>query len=109
MKYDLTQPCDDCPFRKSTAFSFKKSRAQGILYADGGFSCHKTTTQKGKKNDDKNAQSCAGRMILLEKENMPDQMMRICERIRVYDRTKLKMDDPDVFDSIEEFMEARIE
>jgi hypothetical protein len=45
---------------------------------------------------------------LLEKENKPDQMMRICERIGLYDARKLKTDDPDVFDSIEEFMDARI-
>lgn len=107
MKYDQTKPCKTCPFRRSTSFEFPYQRAHEIVYNDGGFSCHKTTTEKGRGNSHKNAQACAGRLIVLEKSEMPDQMMRIAERIGLYDRTKLKMDDPDVFDDIEDFMDVR--
>lgn len=79
------------------------------MYNDGGFSCHKTTTQKGRDNEHKDAQACAGRLIMLEHAEQPDQMMRICERIGLYDRTKLNMEDTDVFDDIEEFLDERIE
>jgi hypothetical protein len=34
---------------------------------------------------------CAGMLIFLEKRNQPTQMMRICERLGLYDRTKLDM------------------
>ena len=43
------------------------------------------------------SQHCGGAMILLEKIDRPNQMMRIMERIGGYDRRKLKMD-ADVFD-----------
>jgi hypothetical protein len=34
---------------------------------------------------------CAGALIFLEKREEPHQMMRICERLGMYDRTKLNM------------------
>jgi hypothetical protein len=37
---------------------------------------------------------CAGALIFLEKLDSPHQMMRICERIGYYDRTKLDMTAP---------------
>ena len=48
---------------------------------------------------------CAGALILLEKLGEPSQMMRVCERIGLYDRTKLDMAAP-VFDSFEAMREA---
>ena len=108
MKYDLTTPCGTCPFRKSTNFDFCKERIEEILFSNGGFSCHKSTTEKGRSNRHKEAQACAGRMILLEKANRPDQMMRICERLGMYDRTKLDMKNKDVFGTISGFIRARL-
>jgi hypothetical protein len=35
---------------------------------------------------------------MLEKQGLPNQMMRIAERLRYYDRSKLRMDSP-VFES----------
>ena len=43
------------------------------------------------------SQHCGGALILLEKIESPNQMMRIMERMGGYDRHKLKMD-ADVFD-----------
>jgi hypothetical protein len=106
MKYDLKKPCKDCPFITTTFFSFPKARIDEML-SDGSFSCHKTTTQKGRSNDHKEAQSCAGRMILLEREQRPDQMMRIAERIGFYNHTLLEKDHPLVFKTIKAFRKAR--
>jgi hypothetical protein len=64
------------------------------------FSCHKTT----KHDDDgepvrtRNEMHCAGALILIEKEGWSTQMMRIAERLGMYDASKLDMDAP-VYDS----------
>lgn len=110
MKYDLKKPCRDCPFIKSTNFKFTRAKAHGIATQNGGFPCHKTAKQKrGSFQAERDSQACAGRLIMLERDNQPDQMMRIAERIGLYDRTKLDMKHPDVFDSIGDFMEARVD
>lgn len=110
MKYDLVKPCKTCPFRiENDGFKFPYRRAEQIVYADGGFACHSTTTKKGRGVNHKEAQACAGRLIVLERSEQPDQMMRICERIGLYDRRKLKMDTPGVFEDIDDFMDNRVD
>jgi len=64
--------------------------ARGLVR--GEFPCHKTVNHS-RRNQGKE-QHCAGALIMLEKMDQPSQMMRICERIGLYDRTKLKMDSP---------------
>lgn len=109
MQYKRRKPCKSCPFRSSTAFTFPEERAEEIVYHNGGFACHDTTTTKGRRADHKDAQACAGRLIVLEREEQPDQMMRIAERLGLYDRTKLDMENEDVFEDIESFMSVRVE
>lgn len=72
---------------------------------DNAFSCHKTTTCKGRGNNHKDAQHCAGSLILHEKMERPHQMMRIMERVGAYDRTKLDMDAP-VYSDFDEMLDA---
>lgn len=55
----------------------------------------------------KDSQHCAGALIFLEKIEEPHQMMRICERLGMYDRTKLDMDAP-VFESWYEVEEQEL-
>lgn len=95
MKYTLTEPCPDCPFLKKNAKSYGVRRLK--KFCRGEFHCHKT----GKQGDDSGdyipistSLHCAGALIFLEKRSQPHQMMRICERLGMYDRTKLKMDAP---------------
>ncbi len=106
MKYDKTTPCDNCPFRSDKPFHLSRGRVREIQagLVRGGFPCHKTTVpcedEDGSANlraTDK-SQHCAGALILLEKLETPSQMMRICERIGLYDATKLNMAAP-VYDS----------
>jgi hypothetical protein len=90
MKYNLTEPCDACPFLIGSGFTYR-SLAE---HASGEFACHKACTlddgvyvARGDKTP-----HCAGALIFLEKQDKPHQMMRICERLGMYDRTKLNMD-----------------
>lgn len=101
----MTSPCSQCPFRKDCPPGWL-GKARAIEIADGGeFPCHKTVTRDGdgdRVETDKE-QHCAGMLILLEKMERPHQMMRICERIGLYDMRKLNMDAP-VFGSRTEFV-----
>ena len=105
MKYDCTKPCANCPFRTDVRPYIHPSRVEEIRDSDAPFSCHKTTTEKGRSNNHPDAQHCAGNLILKEKEEQPDQMMRIAERIGFYDRRKLDMEAP-VYDSWDHMFEA---
>lgn len=92
MKYNMTEPCDACPFLIGSGFTWRSLTA----HASGEFACHKackvddeegTYVPRGDKTP-----HCAGALIFLEKQDAPHQMMRISERVGMYDRTKLNMD-----------------
>ncbi len=91
MNYDLTTPCEDCPFLEKYRRGFSLERLEEM--ASGEFHCHKT----GICNDESefvegpNSQHCAGALIYNELHNAPHQMMRICERLGMYDARKLNM------------------
>lgn len=109
MKYDLTRPCADCPFLREGGIRLRKSRAaeiaEGAIGPQGQtFACHKSTGVGGQHKDGKQ-RHCAGALIFSEKNDAPTQMMRICERLGMYDRRKLEGFD-DVFDDVEEMVEA---
>lgn len=91
MQYNLTKPCDECPFLAGSGFKFGRL----LEFASGEFPCHKACkvneeTGTFVPRSDKTPH-CAGALIMLEKLNQPHQMMRICERIGLYDRSKLDM------------------
>lgn len=97
MKYTMTTPCDQCPFLESMAHGFSMRRLN--QFASGEFPCHKTA----KLNEDDldggyeattDSVHCAGALIFNEKRERPHQMMRICERLGLYDMAKLNMDAP---------------
>jgi hypothetical protein len=113
MNFTMTMPCvgeATCPFRTDCLSGWLgEERAEEIIEAiidrQQTFACHKTTKhdEDGEVISHKDEQHCAGAMILLEKIERPNQMMRICERIGLYDRTKLQMDAP-VFDDTDDFI-----
>jgi hypothetical protein len=96
----MTTPCNLCPFRNDAGrLHVATSRLRG--FASGEFCCHKTGETVDSDGDDcgeivggKDSQHCAGLLIFLEKQDRPHQMMRICERIGLYDRRKLNMAAP---------------
>jgi hypothetical protein len=64
-------------------------------FASGEFHCHRTGRQDDEDGDfvpTEDSLHCAGALIFLEKRQRSHQMMRICERLGFYDRTKLHME-----------------
>lgn len=108
MNFTLKAPCANCPFRNDRPDQkgwLGRARATEIAEAitdnQQTFSCHKTLHNKEQ-------QHCAGALILLEKLKLPNQMMRIMERIGYYDHKALKMASP-VFDTAEEFIDSHVD
>lgn len=98
MKFDLKKPCDQCPFRTDVRPYLRPARVRqilnDILYQDAHFLCHKTVDYSGDNGgtETEKTQHCAGALILLEHQERPNQMMRIAERLGLYDRFKLDME-----------------
>lgn len=92
MNYNLHTPCPECPFLKGSRYT-QRRLAQ---FASAEFPCHMQSELNADnefvERADGKTNHCAGALIYLEKRNTSHQMMRICERLGVYDRTKLDMD-----------------
>jgi hypothetical protein len=90
MNYSRTTPCPDCPFLAGSEHAYTDERLAN--FASGEFSCHKTAklTDHVFKATNK-SQHCAGALIWNEKRKQFHQMMRIAERLGIYDHTKLDM------------------
>lgn len=110
MKYDLRRPCTKCPFRTDIRAYLCRARAREIVRAldRSDFPCHETVDYDDESDGvvTEKSQHCAGALIMLERVNRPSQMMRIMERLRFYDRTKLDMSAP-VFRSPAAFIAAQ--
>lgn len=107
MDFNLKKPCKDCPFTTSCLSGWlgeerAEEIANSITYQQQTFPCHKTT-----RGDAKKEEHCAGALILLEKIDRPNQMMRISERLGFYDRTKLDYES-NVFDDTDDFIDHHI-
>lgn len=99
--YGLTSPCDNCPFRTDVKPYIRAARVREIERSleRAEFPCHKTTKHEDDGEGSVYVPSggeihCAGALILMEKEGRSSQMMRIGERLGLYDPSKLKMDAP---------------
>ena len=95
MNYNKTIPCADCPFLEVNAKSYGLRRLS--QFASGEFPCHKTARLDEEENafvSTKESQHCAGALIFLEKRNAPHQMMRITERLGMYDASALDLSLP---------------
>lgn len=116
MNFDLKKPCKLCPFRTDCPANRPgedraEEIAESITTRQQSFPCHETTEfddDGDRKLGNKKEQHCAGAMILLERLGEPNQMMRIAERLRLYDSEALDMCQP-VFDSPEDFIEHHSE
>lgn len=96
--FRLRRPCALCPFRTDVIPYLTRARVESLDVAleQQTFTCHETLTRdgEGELTHAKDSAHCAGALILLEKLQRPSQAMRIAERFRLYDRTKLDMDAP---------------
>ncbi len=104
MRFDLTRPCGNCPFRSDKPFHLRPERVRGILGgARGGnkwwpadsFPCHRTIEYT---DDDtivpETAQQCAGVMAILHRENRPNTAMQLAERLGLWNPATLDPDAP---------------
>lgn len=111
--FSLRRPCAKCPFRKDVGPYLTRGRIMEIIRSltRVSFFCHETTHDLDDDEDYYNANGnekhCAGALILCEKENAPGQMMRIGERLGLYDRFKLDMTAP-VYDSFKQMIQAHM-
>lgn len=113
MKYDMTSPCVNCPFRRDGFIPLRQERveeiAEGMLSTQGHeFACHKTCghDEDGDTTVEGDSQHCGGALIFAEKNGNATQMMRICERIGLYNASKLEPNYDLVFDDLDEMLEA---
>lgn len=75
MKFDLTRPCADCPFRKDIHFNLRPKKWREIvnsLMSDQTFVCHKTIDYRewddnGEFVPDDHNQHCAGALIMMQR------------------------------------------
>lgn len=94
--FKLKRPCPKCPFVKGNGY-LRRDRARQIAtdIANGAtFACHQTTTyndETGEMESLAESQFCAGALIMMEKQNAPNQIMRIAERLGIYDPSALDM------------------
>lgn len=110
MNFNLKKPCAHCPFRTDIEPFIHAERAEEIcqsLVNGGSFACHKTLghDDDGDTMVRQKSEMCAGAMIMLEKIERPNQMMRICERLGQYDHRKLDMSQP-VYDTPQAMIKA---
>lgn len=119
----MHRPCPECPFQRDgegrTPVRLMTGRIREIASnmlspAGGEFPCHKTVRRDhdgegcapGRNRDGE--RHCAGALIFAEKNENATQMMRIAERIGLYDPTRLEGHDL-VFDDVDEWMETAID
>ena len=112
MQFLLKKPCQHCPFKTTSLKGWLgRERAEEIIHSitdlQQTFPCHETTGVAGNRPK-VGPQQCAGSMILLEKNEQPNQMMRIGERLGFYDASALDMDAP-VFDEYDDFVDHHTE
>lgn len=117
MDYSKTVPCGSCPFRKGQTFLTKPRARQIAGYMDtwngAEFACHKTTERDDDGNHcpSRKESHCAGALIFAEKNEQSHQMMRIAERLGMYDPTRLMSPDnqqaiDSVYDTKQEMVKA---
>lgn len=104
MKFDLTTPCNECPFRNDGhPFGLAEERVWEILggnddhpWPTPSFACHKTCAydNSGNGRSHYKTQQCAGVMIILTREDRFNDIMQVAERLGVWRRSDLDMSAP---------------
>jgi hypothetical protein len=103
MKYEMTSPCNLCPFRNDDKrLHVVPDRLRE--FANREFVCHQTAEYDEGDDEGYNggyvekpngeSQHCAGALIFHEHMEWPHLMMRVNAQMGLYDASKLKMDSP---------------
>lgn len=99
MEFKQTKPCKKCPFRTDAPGYLKRARAERIAadLDENSFVCHETIDYNAgdiEPCETDRTQHCAGALIMREHMGRPSQMMRIGERLGLYDHRRIDMDAP---------------
>lgn len=102
LRFDLTTPCADCPFRHDVPLHDGVGGDLPVLLGrmllgTAAHSCHKTDSRsdcESAKSFTGPIQHCAGLMIMLERAGEPSNAMLRAEREGKLDRKKLNMSAP---------------
>lgn len=115
-RFNVPRPCAECPFSKGQkAVRVTPDRARELIRnmlspAGASFHCHKTVDYSGDEPAiAATSLHCAGALIFAEKSSNATQVMRIAERLGLYDAQKLMADaeaQQTVFDTEHEMIEA---
>jgi hypothetical protein len=116
VKFDLTKPCADCPFRKRDGVRLTHGRIAGIVSAiappdgqGGTFACHKTTgADRTTPIPDRDHQHCAGALIFAGKLGLYSQNARIAGRLGMIKFDALNAHAVEVFDNIAQMYRTAI-
>lgn len=120
MKFTLRKPCPKCPFRTDIPPSLTKGAAREICAGNmerATFQCHQTVDYDEQFDADdnhiqsayakeKNAQHCAGALLVMVHMQRLSQMARIVNRLGLFDPTRLDKSVP-VFKTFAAFIKAQ--
>lgn len=110
MRFDLTVPCNNCPFRYDVQPYLRPTRAREVanyaVHDNKTFPCHKTTgAENGQRARKAKHQQCAGALILARKTGAANAMFQIAERFGLFDPAALDLATP-VYGSREAMVRA---
>lgn len=96
MKFDLTSPCDTCPFRSNVAPFLTRKRVshilKEILVSDKTFACHKTVYKRsGSRTRLVDRQHCAGALIMLYRARWPNWRFLVAGMLGLFNPRRLKL------------------
>lgn len=94
--FDLKKTCKDCPFvlgssTNRTLSSERLFEIKSDLLNDKSFMCHKTVNYDDSSR--KREQHCVGAMMWLYNNEMPNQMMRVAERLGALRQEELSVNE----------------
>ncbi len=91
--YSIKTPCAHCPFRSDVKPFLHPERVTEIYQ---GIPCHQTTQVEDDEDNnpilDGSEKTCAGFLIIREKNDDPSQLMKIAERLGQYNAGELDME-----------------
>lgn len=110
MRFNMTSPCINCPFRSDSnrciLEPFRAKQISESLLKGEMFSCHETINY-GRRNR-KTEKHCAGAIITLEHMDKPNNYMQIFGRLGYYIKETMNFDAP-VFKTMKEFLKVNEE
>lgn len=117
MRFDLTAPCDNCPFLREGGIRVHPERARELAesqteHQGSTFACHKTTVPdlngEGDLVETPNSQYCGGALAMSAKLGLYNQSLRIAHRLGLWTPSQMTAEGKArVFGSVLEMITAQ--